>query len=293
VDRKKILIIFVGAWLSAAVLTWFLYASTRAPKAEKTVSIMAAARDMPAGTRLQKGDVKKIRVLEADAPKSAVADEKQLLDRALLFPVTANEPITPTKVTGTTGVEGVPATIEIGKRAIAVQINDTTGVAGLIQPRAHVDVLFTRSGSLADSVTSTILEDVVVLAIGRTTETTNSTTPAAAATTTTTTNRAATLLVTPEQARILELAKKQGTVSLVLRNPLDTTTAPPGATTAGSLYADGKIPGPRRTAAAADPPPPPKIEPPKPVIVEHKEEPKPKKRIDVFRGDKHVQESFE
>lgn len=290
-DRKKILIIFVGAWVSAAVLTYFLYAATRAPKAEKTVSIVAAARDMPAGTRLQKGDVKRIRVLEADAPRTAVADEKQVLDRPLLFPVTANEPITPTKIAGTTGVEGVPASIEIGKRAIAVTINDTTGVAGLIQPRAHVDVLFTRSGSMADAVTSTILEDVVVLAIGRVTETTNSTTPTAATATTTTANRAATLLVTPEQARVLELAKKQGTVSLVLRNPLDTTTAPPGATTAGSFYADGKIPAARRNAP--DPPPPPKVEPPKPVIVEHKEEPKPKKRIDVFRGDKHVQESFE
>lgn len=292
-DRKKILIIFVGAWVSAAALTWFLYSSTRAPKQEKTVSIVAAARDMPAGTRLQKGDLKKVRVLEADAPKNAVGDEKQLVDRPLLFPVAANEPITPVKVAGTSGVEGVPATIDIGKRAIAVSITDATGVAGLIQPRAHVDVLFTRTGSMADAVTSTILEDIVVLAIGRITETTNSTTPAAAANTTTTTaTRAVTLLVTPEQTRVLELAKNQGRISLALRNPLDTTTAPPGSTTAGALYANAPAPKATARRTAPDPPPPPKVEPPKPVIVEHKEEPKPKKLIDVYRGDKHVQESF-
>ena len=52
-DRQKILLIFAGAWLSAALLTWFLYASTKAPKVEKTVAIQAAARDMPAGTRLR------------------------------------------------------------------------------------------------------------------------------------------------------------------------------------------------------------------------------------------------
>lgn len=38
-DRKKILLIFVAAWFSAALLTWFLYASTKAPRVEKTVAI--------------------------------------------------------------------------------------------------------------------------------------------------------------------------------------------------------------------------------------------------------------
>jgi len=55
---QEVLVVFIGAWASAALLTWFLYASTKAPRVEKSVAIQAAAHDMPAGTRLRKGDLK-------------------------------------------------------------------------------------------------------------------------------------------------------------------------------------------------------------------------------------------
>ena len=102
-DRRKVLLIFGAAWISAALLTWFLYASTKIPRVEKTVAILAAARDMPAGTRLRKGDLKTIRVPERDVSKMAILDEKLALDRPLLFPVSANEPITLSKVASVAG----------------------------------------------------------------------------------------------------------------------------------------------------------------------------------------------
>jgi len=289
-DRQKIVMIFVGAWVSAALLTWFLYAATKAPRAEKTVSIQAAARDLPAGTRLRKADLKTVRVPEADAPKFAILDEKLAIDRALLLPVTTNEPLTSAKVASAGGPEGLPALIDDGMRAIAVPINESSGVAGLIQPRAHVDVLFTRPGSLSEAVTTTIIEDVVVLAMGRTTEATSSATipatgQAAAAPHTA---QSATLLVSPEQARMIELAKNEGKVSLSLRNPLDeSATGDDSPTTASSLVA-GFAP---KTIVKAAPPPPPPPPPPK-VIIEKQAPPPPKNVIDVFRGDKHSQEVF-
>src|SRR6266481_1127569 len=157
--------IFIAAWISAGLLTWFLYATTKANKTEKTGAIQAAAHDMAAGTRLRSGDLKPMRVPEKDLPKMAILDEKMALDRPLLFPVSAGEPITLAKIASASGAEGLPSTIEIGKRAISVQITDQSGVAGLIQPRAHVDVLFTKPGSMAEAVTTTILEDIVVLSI--------------------------------------------------------------------------------------------------------------------------------
>src|SRR5712692_4659140 len=113
-DRKRVLMIFALAWVSAALLTLFLYRTTQAPRVEKTVAVEAAARDMPAGKRLVKGDLKTVRVLEKDVPKLAVLDEKQLLDRPLLYPVSANEPLTAAKVSSLTGAEGVSSTIEPG-----------------------------------------------------------------------------------------------------------------------------------------------------------------------------------
>jgi pilus assembly protein CpaB len=282
-------LIFVGAWISAAVLTWFLYATTKAPHSEKMVAIAAAARDMPAGTRLQKSDLKMVRVPEKDVPKSAILDQKLALDRPLLFPVGANEAIISNKVASAAGAEGLPALIEVGKRAVSVPITDASGVAGMIQPRAHVDVLFTKPGSMSEAVTTTILEDIVVLAMGRTTEVANSSAAAAVSTAARPTTQAATLLVTPEQARKLELAKNQGKISLALRNPLDHTSAKDqSATTSDQLYAGfhpkQNTPNLRDDRVwnqlIARPP-------------EKKEAPPPRHVIDVYRGDKHVQEIFQ
>jgi pilus assembly protein CpaB len=283
-------LIFVGAWISAALLTWFLYATTKAPHAEKMVGITAAARDMPAGTRLEKADLRTVRVPEKDVPKAAILDQRMAIDRPLLFPVGANEAIISNKVASAAGAEGLPALIEIGKRAVAVPITDASGVAGLIQPRAHVDVLFTKPGSMAEAVTTTILEDVVVLAMGRTTEVANTSAVASASTVARPNTQAATLLVTPAQAQKLELAKNQGKISLALRNPLDHSSAKDkSATTSEQLYT-GFHPKPQITQNLHDDrawaqliaKPPEKKEPTPPRHV-----------IDVYRGDKHVQEIFQ
>jgi pilus assembly protein CpaB len=288
-DRQKALLIFGAAWLSAAVLTWFLYRTTTMPQVAKTIAILAAAHDMPAGTRLEKGDLKTVRIPEKDVPKTAILDEKQALDRPLLFPVGANEAITSSKIASATGAWGLAATIAVGKRAISVPINDSSGVSGLIQPRSHVDVLFSKAGSLADAVTTTILEDVEVLAIGRATEAANPpanvTAAAQAAARAPAQVTVATLLVTPEEARKLELAKNQGKISLTLRNLLDhNATTDNHPTTAESLYAGatlGKTPPPARVEIRQEP------------AKTKQEPPKPRNVIDVFRGDKHVQEVFQ
>ena len=169
-DRRKVLIIFGAAWVSAILLTWFLWSRTRAPQHEKTVSIAAVTRDLQAGTKLQKTDIKLVSIPEKDLPKAAMLDGAAVIGRVLMYPVNANETLTLQKLSSTTGAEGFQALIEPGMRGISVPITDASGVAGLIQPRAHVDVIYTRSGSMADALTTTILEDVVVLSIGRTTE---------------------------------------------------------------------------------------------------------------------------
>jgi pilus assembly protein CpaB len=290
-DRQRILLIFGAAWVSAALLTWFLWAQTKAPKTEKTLPCVAAAHDMPAGTRLQKTDIRLVHIPERALPRTAVLDEASALDRVLLFPVNANEVLTNSRLTSVSRAEGLAATIEHGKRAISIQINDSSGVAGLIQPRSHVDVLFTRPGSMAEAVTSTILEDVVVLSVGRATEVSANSLDSKASRPQ---NQAVTLMVTPEQARKVELAKNEGKLSLSLRNPLDNSPSIDGVpTTTEALDVDAFTRG-KRLPNIRDP----KVwaqltgQDQKPKE-EKKEPPKPKIVVDVFRGDKHVQEIFQ
>ncbi len=322
-DRQKLLMIFGGAFVAAALLTWFLYSQTVAPKKDKMVTVLAASADLPAGTRVQKVHLKKISIPQATAPRGTVAEEAQALDRALLYPVTQNEPILSTRLSSVTGADGIASLIEPGKRAVSVSVADAASAGGLIQPRAHVDVLFTKTGSMAEAVTTTVLEDVIVLSIGRNVEAAAAVTATGAAapapSAPSTGNRSVTLLVTPDQARIVELAKNQGKISLSLRNPKDAAkseevlsatseTIDPGLmlrTAKARAMQTGRMPSRAMmnvpnlkddkawAALVGDDPSQPR--PPAPVrpTVEKKEPPKPRAVIDVFRGDKHVQETFQ
>src|SRR5215831_12462783 len=124
-DRQKILIIFGAAWLSAALLTWLFIARTHGAKAQSTRRIVVAARDMPIGTRVRKPDIRIVEALDRNLPKGSLFEEKEVIDRALLFPVAANEPLTNFKLTSNGGADGIPSTIEAGMRAISMQISDT------------------------------------------------------------------------------------------------------------------------------------------------------------------------
>ena len=298
-DRQRILMIFGAAWVSAALLTWFVYANVASPRQEKLTSVVAAARDLPAGTRLKKSDLRRVNVPQKDAPRASVFDEQQVLDRAVVHPINANEVVLTTKLTHTFGAEGVAATIEVGKRAISVPITDASSAGGLIAPRSRVDVLFTRSGSMKEALTTTILQNVTVLSVGKLTEIGQQLDPKAVQPQT----RAATLLVTPEEANKLELARNQGKLSLVLRNPMDSGFVDTASVTAEAI--DPQIfEGATRNLKRSMNGPPINVRDdrawaqltgaaPKSADPLFKEPAKPKQVVDVYHGDKHVQEIFQ
>jgi pilus assembly protein CpaB len=272
------------------LLSWFLYAKTIAPQQEKQVQVVVAAHDMPLGTLLRPGDLKTVNYPERDIPKGVVFENKNALNRVVLFPMNSNEPLLMSKLSGTTTVEGVSSTIEMGYRAVSVQITDVSGVAGLIQSNSTVDVLFTRPGTMAEATTSTILQKVKVLSVGRLVQSGQTVDPR------TPKSPVVTLLLTPEDAQKLELAKNEGRISLSLRNPLDPSESsdsgplttevldPMAATRAkrnrGGDSDDARVL--RDLGAKAK----------KEDEVKKKEPEKPRVVVDVYRGDKHVQEMF-
>jgi len=289
-DRQKKLLILGAAWISAGLLSWFLWARTVAPQQVKTVRVVVAARDMPLGTLLRTADLRMVNYPERDVPKGVVFDPKDAVNRVLLFPINSNEPITISKLSATTSVEGVSSTIEPGYRAVSVQISDVSGVAGLIQPNSRVDVLFTRPGTMAEATTSIILQDVKVLSTGRLAPAGQAPDPR------TPRSPVVTLVLKPDDAQKLELAKNEGKISLSLRNPLDDSQSPAGApitTEALDPMINARLAMARKghVGNLNDPKvwqdltetkkPEPKKEPEKPRVV-----------VDVYRGDKHVQELF-
>jgi len=304
-DRKRVVMLFGIAWLSAALLTWFLYASTVTARPQARKAVIVASRDLPLGATLKKTDLKEVKYLEQDIPRGALFTEAEAMRRVTLYPVSTNEPLTLSKLSKFDGPEGIMATIPAGYRAVSVTITDVSGVSGLITPNSRVDVLFTRPGSMAEAVTSTILQNVKVLAVGRLTSPNQVVDPKA------TKMPVATLIVTPEDAQKLELAKNEGKVSLTLRNPLDgngiadgnpvtTEVLDPYTSARGARAKRGRTTQFARVPNLEDP----KVwaeltgekkyqDPDELAARIRKPTPVPPRAIvDVYRGDKHVQEVF-
>jgi pilus assembly protein CpaB len=294
-DRQKKLLIFGLAWVSAGLLTWFLYAKTVAPQQERRAQVVVASHDMPMGTLLRKSDLKLVNYPEKAVPKGVVFQASGAEGRVLLVPLNLNEPVLLTRLSAATSVEGVSSTIDPGFRAVSVPITDASGVAGLVQPNSRVDVIFTRPGTMAEATSSIILQNVKVLSTGRGTPTGTTPDPRAPR------SQVVTLLLTPTEAQKLELAKNQGNVSLSLRNPLDSAEAAdasaittevldPNYSVRTALARKGRVGG---RAVVQDPNVWQELENQrKPAEEKKKESEKPRAIVDVYRGDRHVQELF-
>jgi pilus assembly protein CpaB len=215
-QRHRVLVAFGIAWLSAVLLSWWVYKRSTAPQSRDFVYAVAAAQDLPVGKRLQAADLKLITLDRKDLPKGAFLKISDLVDRAVTVPVAASEPVLVGKLAVKGSGEGLTALIEPGTRAISVQVNDISGVSGFIQPGTRVDILFTRVFANGDAATTTILQNVKVIAYGRRLDPGARVDPRDTARPT-----VATLLVSQEQAEKLVLAGQRGKIQLALRNGVD------------------------------------------------------------------------
>jgi pilus assembly protein CpaB len=136
-----------------------------------------------------------------------------------------------------TGV-GLQAVIPPGKRAISIEINEFSGVGGMLIPGCHVDVLATVPGENGgEMISRTIVQAIQVSAVGQ--RMINQ--PVAANNSDEKKNegpqvvRSVTLLATPAEAEAIELASTSGRPRLVLRSGADKQITQTGGVTASNL----------------------------------------------------------
>ncbi len=86
-----------------------------------------------------------------------------------LVPIKKGEQITFNKITEPNMRTGLAPQVAPGKRAVAVPVNEVSGVAKLVKPGDRVDLIavLDLGGSKDAKISKTILQDVVVLAVGR------------------------------------------------------------------------------------------------------------------------------
>lgn len=137
--------------------------------------------------------------------------------------VLPGEPLLGGKLSPVAVRDTLAALIEPGYRAVSIEVDDATGVAGFVLPDTRVDVnMFTdiknRATGETTSKAKTLLQDVRVLAVDQLFhESIDGAAPA----------RTVTLQVTPEQAHDLGSAVGAGRIGLALRGKDDVTILPP------------------------------------------------------------------
>jgi Flp pilus assembly protein CpaB len=130
--------------------------SALAPPDGAAVSVLAAARDLPAGTELTDDDLATVRLPAGAVPGGALRSADSARGSRLAGAVRAGEPLTDVRLLGT-GL--LPAGGEV---AVPVRVAEPA-VAALLRPGDRVDVL--AASPEGGDAARTVVGDVVVLAV--------------------------------------------------------------------------------------------------------------------------------
>ncbi len=104
---------------------------------------------------------------------------------------------------------GLAATLPPDYRAMTIAIDSISGVAGFAQPGDHVDVLATLDTTSGQAMTRTVLQNILLLAIGQNKDMASNSGKAVDL-------ASATLMVSPAQAQVIAMAGAHGHLQLSL-----------------------------------------------------------------------------
>jgi pilus assembly protein CpaB len=236
--------------------------------------VMVASRDLQVGELIHDSDLTEIS-WSGPTPENAIKTRPDVVGRGVIATIYQKEPIQDRRLAPKGAGAGLASTIPLGMRAVALRVNEVVGLAGFVLPGMRVDVLIAGNAPGADqsrtgSECRTVLQNIEVLSAGQKIEKNVEGKPESV--------QVVNLLVTPDQAEILNLASDQTKVQLVLRNPLDTKEEKTSGVSVANLFGSDGKPAPKPVIAAARPAPP---RPPDTTIVE------------VFSGVKRSEQTFE
>ncbi len=170
----------------AALAAYFVYSyvssieDAQRKKFGSAVSVMVAKRDIKEMEDVQEDMLRFETVprqfVEPGAFSSDLKDGKDLTQKLrdytgmiALVPIKKGEQITGSKLSEPNVRTGLSAQVSPGRRAVAIEVNEKTGVSKLVKPGDRVDVIgvIDSGGGKENKVSRIILQDVVVLSVGR------------------------------------------------------------------------------------------------------------------------------
>jgi pilus assembly protein CpaB len=194
----------------------------QANQVRKTV-VLAAAVDIPRGAQITESMLTSITFPQGAVPPGAFADPNRLVGRVPRVVAPAGLPVLETMLSPKGTRPGV--IVPPGMRAVAVKIDESSGVDNHLQPGCRVDVVgyFARRGGRGnETLARTLVENVEVAAVGERLSIGGTQGPEAGKDTprsrTERPPRAVTLIVRPDDVPKLHLAEQQGKIKLSMRS---------------------------------------------------------------------------
>ncbi len=208
----------IGFGLMAVVLAhkWLAARNSEARiivnKTAPVTQIVVAAADLQIGTPLSKKNLVLAEWPMGSEPRGAFNDIGAVEGRVAVTQLTAGEPVLAAELAAPGSGAGMVAMINPGMRAMAVQVDEVTGVGGFVLPNTFVDIIGVESQKRGKEKAKTILKKIKVLAIAQETFTEEGRAKVV---------RTVTMELEPKQTETLALQTHKGAIHLVLRNPLD------------------------------------------------------------------------
>lgn len=195
----------------------------RLEPADPDVAVLIASRDLDAHAVIDASSIEVRTLKRSNAPQGAFADPVQVVGKVLVHPMKKGQAFDSLCFASEGSGLRLASALAPGTRAVSVSLSDAMRLQGLLYPGSIVDVITSMEVDENDGlgnqpVSITLLRGVLVLAVGNSTITSPDDEVEESLSQT---RQTVTLMVSPEQAEMLNLAMDEGKVSLALRNPMD------------------------------------------------------------------------
>lgn len=236
--------VFLAALLLAGIATLGVYRviDNRAAaqgEAITTMPVVVASAEIAEGTRLTRVVLRVAEFTSEAVPAGAYSEVDSVEGRVARIPIFAGEPVLESKLAPEGAAGGLEVKIQPGYRAMAIPVNETVGISGLIQPNSRVDVIVTlQPDRNREKVAKVFLQNMRVLSVGQQIRRGEDGKPITANT--------VTLEVSPEEAEMLAIAMNQGVLQLALRGFGDPDSTLTSGASSSKVLASSR-PEPQRT----------------------------------------------
>jgi pilus assembly protein CpaB len=172
-------------------------------------------KDVPAGAQLKASDLETAKMAGDVNPQAIFSDPAKLENRVVVASASKGTPVIEAMLAPDGTGSGLQSLVPEGKRAITLEINEFSGIAGNLIVGCRVDVVATFTGDHGDMLSRTIVQNLRVQGLGmHQGDAATDQGPAGPI-------RSVTLIASPQEAEALELATATGHPRLVLRASRD------------------------------------------------------------------------